>query len=324
MKIYKLLALLLFYKYLHFFENKYSFSSGSFLLSLFQWTKYIIYWNVSTLTLYPGLNFTLIKTQNIPLNIIKRVLYIPLKMIDGIFSRINYILFLLFLLLFNIPTLFLCIFLLPLSRLKRNELVFRFHVHMIESVYNLFFTFEIINQEHYKNVFFKERYIYCPNHQTGDLYLFKLFVNEDKVQHLSVFHDSFAKYVPIVGWIWHILDHVYVQSKKTVEMATNHLLKHKHLSLCIFPEVNKQSKLKFNENVKSGAFQMALNTGIPILPIYHNLGKGIVEAYAYIHYNAHIKIYIGDPIYPKGKTVEELKEEYVKQMKTIENTYFMQ
>ena len=241
-----------------------------------------------------------------------------------ILKRLYYILFFTLILLFNIPTLFLCIFLLPLNRLKRKELVFRFHAYVIGFVYNLFFTFEIINQEHYKNVFFKERYIYCPNHQTGDLYLFKLFVNEDKVQHLSVFHDSFSKYVPIVGWIWKILDHVYAQSKKTIEFVTNHLLKHKHLSLCIFPEGKKAYDLKFYENVKSGAFQISLNTGIPILPIYHNLGKGLNDKYVILNYNAHMKIYIGDPIYPEGKTVDELKEEYVKQMKTIENTYFMQ
>ncbi len=31
-----------------------------------------------------------------------------------------------------------------------------------------------------------------------------------------------------------------------------------------------------------------------------------------------MKIYIGDPIYPKGKTAEELKQEYITQMKNIE------
>lgn len=237
-------------------------------------------------------------------------------------KRILYICLLLFLLLFNIPTLLVWVILLPINKKKRNEIVYRCHVYIIKFVYRIFFTFEIINKEHYKNIFFKQQYLFCPNHQSEDIHLFQLSVYNYNITQTVILHSNFDRYIPIISWIWNILDHIFVQPKKTVEMATEHLLKNKHLSLALFPEVKKQYNLKFNENVKTGAFQISFNTGIPILPVCHNMGIGVNSKYACINYGKKIKFYIGDPIFPEGKSVEQLKEEYIQQMKTIESTYF--
>ncbi len=241
-----------------------------------------------------------------------------------ILQRINYFLLFILLLLFNIPILFLWLFLLPMDKIKRNRILFKYHVKIVDFVYSLFFDFEILNKNHYKDVLFKQRYLYCSNHQSGDVLLLALYYTRNKLQETIVLHDIFAKYCPVIGWIWLILDHIIInlKTKNTVNIVTNNLLNHKHLSLLMFPEGKKAYDLKFNTNVKTGAFQISSNTNIPILPIYHNMGVAINDKYMILNYGTKIKCYIGDPIYPEGKSVEEIKNEYVNQMVTIEKKYF--
>ena len=241
-------------------------------------------------------------------------------------KKINYIIFMLLLLILNVPTLLIWFILLPINKKTRNEYVFRMHMFVAKIVYNLFFTIQIINKEHYQNVFFKERYIYCPNHQTIDLYLLTLVINDNKFnQIITVSLEILLLTVPILSWVWYILGYIFVKTKKdnVVKKTVTQLMNYNHLSLYIFPEGKQNSHLIFREDrVKTGAFRISLETGIPILPIYHNLGLGMCHEPFYLNYGAQMKIYIGDPIYPEGKTVDELKEEYIKQLRMIENTYF--
>lgn len=241
-----------------------------------------------------------------------------------ILKRIYYILFILSLLVFNIPTLVVWVSLLPIREDKRKDIVYRYHIRTIEFVYSIFFTFEIINEDHYKNIFFKQRYLICPNHQTEDMHLFQLGIYENKIQYVTPVHSMFDKYVPIIGWIWRIFGHIFVSSydNTLTNISTKYLFDNTNKSLVLFPEAKKQFSLKFNENVKDCVFEISINTNIPILPVYHNMGTGVNNQYIYLNYGSHIKIYIGDQIYPKEKTVEQLKEEYVNQMKKIENNYF--
>ncbi len=242
--------------------------------------------------------------------------------------KINYIIFCFLLLFLNIFTLLIWFILLPFNKKIRNEIVYRTHMLITTILYKLFFTIRIINKVHYKNIFFKERYIICPNHQTIDIYLYTLNILNNNFKYITTILDKILLYrVPILSWIWYLLDYKFVDPKKSniTNITIKQLNENNHLSLIIFPEGKLSEDLKFKEErVKTGAFQIALNTGLPILPIYHNLGLGLEHTNKplALNYGASMKIYIGDPIYPDGKSVEQLKQEYIAQMKSIEEKYF--
>lgn len=150
---------------------------------------------------------------------------------------------------------------------------FKYYYWTLRKLYGSCFTIEIINKEHYENVFNKERCIYVMNHQTYDAYL--LVLSRQKV---SCCVRSWSLYIPIVGPLWYLLQFVFVK-KDTVNAILKRLKSDDSLSLAIFPEGTRNSECIFRpDKVRNGAFIIAKELNLPLMPFYHTLGLCINDS----------------------------------------------
>jgi 1-acyl-sn-glycerol-3-phosphate acyltransferase len=242
-------------------------------------------------------------------------------------KQFQYFLFHLLLILLNIFTLIVVIF--------NKKYGFIMYNKTIKIIYHLFFKINIINKEYYLNTFFSPsniknkymNYIYCPNHQSIDIYMQGLnSYNNYNKESISIVKQT-SIFFPILGLIWYLLDYIFIdRSKKmnTTDYVSKFLIKNKNYSIGIFPEGTRQYNLKFNKDIiKTGPFVISTNTNIPILPIYHNIGKAINDKNFTIKFGETIHILIGKPLYPnKYNTIDEYKNEYIKQMLELEKEFY--
>jgi len=216
-------------------------------------------------------------------------------------------------LVMNIPVLFFGL----LTQLLHNDnyYVYQYYNWSLRTLYESFFTLEIINEDHYNAVFDKQRYLYVMNHQTYDAYLVTL-----STQKVSCCIRSWSIYIPVIGQLWYLLDFVFIKNgKDTVRSIIHKLSSANSLSLAIFPEGTRNSDCIFRpDKVKSGAFIIAKELNLPLMPFYHTLGECINDTTKTIHFGKKIKIMVGKPIYPANKTIEEIKHEFCSQIIELE------
>jgi 1-acyl-sn-glycerol-3-phosphate acyltransferase len=182
-------------------------------------------------------------------------------------------------------------------------------------LYASFFVIDIVNKAHYEAVFNKERCVYVMNHQTYDALLPAL--SSRKVAGCV---RSWSISIPIIGQLWYLLNFVFVKKgTNTVERAITKLKTDSMLSLGIFPEGTRNSECTFRPDVvKNGAFIISKKMNLPLIPFYHTIGQCINDSTWSINTQRPIRIWIGHPIYPEAKTVDELKTEFISQMIALE------
>lgn len=234
------------------------------------------------------------------------------------FKHLQYFLFHFLLILINISTLIVAIF--------NKKYGFIIYNKCTKLVYNLFFKINIINEEYYLKIFFLNRFIYCPNYQSIDIYMQILNIYKNSNKECIAVVKQTSIFLPILGQIWYLLDYIFVdRSKKmnTTDYVSEFLIKNKNYSIGIFPEGTRQYNCKFNKDIiKTGPFVISKKTNIPILPIYHNIGKAINDKKFTIKFGETINILIGEPMYPdEYETIEKYKDEYIKQMLELEKQF---
>jgi 1-acyl-sn-glycerol-3-phosphate acyltransferase len=108
--------------------------------------------------------------------------------------------------------------------------------------------------------------------------------------------------VPVIGWYLRMADYIVVDrgnevSKEEMLEKSSDCLK-KGISIMIFPEGTRS----LNNEIgffKRGAFQLALQAKVPILPVLIDGTGGILPKHGLIFSSGHhIRIRVMDPIYP--------------------------
>ena len=169
----------------------------------------------------------------------------------------------------------------------------------------------------------KQNYIFVPNHQCYiDSWTLRI------LPHFPVLLVAidFARKVPIIGGILVFCDTTFKTLKKEfepegiTENIIGKLKKDNSLSLFIFAEGGRQLDMTFNNKVRTGAFHISKALNYDIVPIYESYGSILsdkAQAY-YPSYYGKVHVVTGFPISPHGKTVDQLKEEYITQMNALQ------
>jgi 1-acyl-sn-glycerol-3-phosphate acyltransferase len=112
--------------------------------------------------------------------------------------------------------------------------------------------------------------------------------------------------VPVIGWYLKMADYIVVnrgdeESKADMLERSYNCLK-KGISIMIFPEGTRS----LNNEIgffKRGAFQLAIQAQVPILPVLIDGTGGILPKHGYIFGSGHkIRIRVLDPVYPDSFT----------------------
>lgn len=184
--------------------------------------------------------------------------------------------------------------------------------YFIWQIYNLCYSkifFKIKITDYRDETDKNENYIFLPNHHSSlDGVLFFLtypFKVVTVIKHTLL-------YVPFLGQCFYFLNFIFVDRRKTNNLITiisSRIAKSKE-SILIFPEGTRNYKPNSLKKLHLGAFIIASETGVPIVPIYFDTINKINDKLYSVKFNQVINIIIGKPIITSNKTVEELMNEY--------------
>ena len=142
----------------------------------------------------------------------------------------------------------------------------------------------------------RKAYVMVSNHQSGAdiLVLFKLMIHFKWVSKWSLF------WLPFIGW--NMAMNRYIALKRGKKSSINRMVEKCTLvlkegnSVMIFPE-GTRSKDGNVQQFKTGAFRIALETGVPILPIaICGTSRAIRKGGLMIHRNHDMEVAILDPV----------------------------
>lgn len=130
--------------------------------------------------------------------------------------------------------------------------------------------------------------------------------------------------VPVIGWYLKMADYIVVD-RGNEESKTNMLNKsfeclNNGVSIMMFPEGTRSADNKIGF-FKRGAFQLAMQAGIPILPVLLDGTGGILPKHGLIFGSGYqIKVKVLDPVLPSGFNVESPEElaEHFSRMMTMQ------
>jgi 1-acyl-sn-glycerol-3-phosphate acyltransferase len=110
--------------------------------------------------------------------------------------------------------------------------------------------------------------------------------------------------VPVIGWYLKMADYITVDrgnDESKTEMLERSLIELKRgNSIMIFPEGTRSSDSQIGF-FKRGAFQLALEANIPVLPVLIDGTGGILPKHGYrFGYGYHIQIKVLDPVFPSA------------------------
>jgi 1-acyl-sn-glycerol-3-phosphate acyltransferase len=161
-----------------------------------------------------------------------------------------------------------------------------------------------------------KQYVYMANHSSFLDPVVTASMNHTPV---SVAID-YAKYVPFLGWNMILMAYPFVKSPpEYVPTGITHMYSkllndsdNSDLALSIFPTGKRifvKDDIDLND-LKSGGFVIAKQTGADIIPVYHNL----IDAFNDVTktYDSDKKVYcvMGEPIKTDGITVQDLQLSY--------------
>ena len=108
--------------------------------------------------------------------------------------------------------------------------------------------------------------------------------------------------VPFLGWYLKMADYITVnrgdEESKAMMMARSYQSLINGISIMIFPEGTRSPDRQIGY-FKKGAFQLAIQTGKPILPVLIEGTGGILPKHGLLFRSGHkIRIRVMDPVYP--------------------------
>ncbi|VBB18951.1 hypothetical protein YASMINEVIRUS_1483 [Yasminevirus sp. GU-2018] len=231
--------------------------------------------------------------------------------------------FLLFcmLFLFQLPTTLVLIAIYPLKFLTKSRYPVDFAHYVFKTcvgaINSIFFK---VDYEYTAQINPEERYVYMPNHQS---WVDGVLVKGLTCNRVLVVVTKYAKYIGVFGFNLIMLGFPFVDKNKTKQKGetgltgtyTDYLKEHTDTTLIIFPEGHRHFTRDFKiEDIKSGGFVIAKNTGQKIIPAYHNLIDGFNDKK--MEYDPTKKIFciVGTPIDTTDKSIEDIKLDYYNEM----------
>ncbi|GLQ32926.1 lysophospholipid acyltransferase family protein [Litoribrevibacter albus] len=119
-------------------------------------------------------------------------------------------------------------------------------------------------------------------------------------------------WIPFFGWAYSLLKPIAINRgdkqnarAQVLEQGSQYL--NSGIWVLIFPEGTRNPPKKLGRYARSGA-ALAINAGVPVLPIAHNSGHFYINK-EFIKYPGTIQVHIGQPISSEGKTAEQLTDE---------------
>jgi 1-acyl-sn-glycerol-3-phosphate acyltransferase len=118
--------------------------------------------------------------------------------------------------------------------------------------------------------------------------------------------------VPVIGWYLKMADYIVIdrgnEESKTEMLEKSYTCLKKGVSIMIFPEGTRS----LNNEIgffKRGAFQLALQANVPLLPILIDGTGGILPKHGLIFGSGHeIQIKVLDPVYPDSFETDSPEE----------------
>jgi 1-acyl-sn-glycerol-3-phosphate acyltransferase len=125
------------------------------------------------------------------------------------------------------------------------------------------------------------------------------------------------KKVPVLGWYLRMADYIIVdrgnEESKAEMLDKSYRCLKKGISIMIFPEGTRSADNEIGL-FKRGAFQLAIQAQVPILPVLIDGTGGILPKHGYVFGSGHyIKIRVLDPVMPadfETENPEELAEKF--------------
>lgn len=179
-----------------------------------------------------------------------------------------------------------------------------------------------IEHHNKSNVDTSKRYIYMANHQS---YIDPIIGGIIKIKSVIPV-AGYLKYIPLMGYnaIFSGAPFVkYTPKTKTRPRITDIMISilksDTRMAMTLFPEGQRNFEDNFKlEDIKTGGFVTAIDVGIDIVPVYHNMMDRYDDVKMEYHTDKKIYCVWGEPIKVEGKTIDQLKNEYYERMKELQ------
>ncbi|GHT70402.1 hypothetical protein AGMMS50239_38760 [Bacteroidia bacterium] len=158
----------------------------------------------------------------------------------------------------------------------------------------------------------RQSYIFVSNHQGSyDIFLIYGYIG----QAIKWVMKQSLRKIPLVGYACERAGFIFVDNSsaqaaaKTIQIAESKLKN--GASIVIFPEGSRSQTGKMNK-FKKGAYQMALDLKLPIVPVTINGSFNILPIHTYLIHPHKMELIIHDPIETDSIQVENIREAAVK------------
>jgi len=193
-----------------------------------------------------------------------------------------------------------------------GERFFSYYPCVIWSRLICIFTFCRVKVEGKEKIDRKQSYIFIANHQGAyDVFLVFGYIGQSIKW---VMKQSLRK-IPLVGIACEVAGHIFVDNSspqaaaKTVKQAEEKLRNGASVAIC--PEGSRTRTGKMGA-FKKGAFQLALNLKLPIVPITINGSYDVMPVNSFLINPHKMEIIIHDPVYIDDDRPENLRDLAVK------------
>ncbi len=152
----------------------------------------------------------------------------------------------------------------------------------------------------------KQSYVFVANHQGAfDIFLVYGFLN----QNIKWVQKQSLRKIPLVGKASEIAGHVFVDNSSAVSRAITIQKAKKQIvdgvSMMMFPEGSRTRDGKLGR-FKRGAFQIAIDMGLPIVPLTINGSYDVLNARSRIIHPGKMELIIHKPISTENLTEKDI------------------
>jgi 1-acyl-sn-glycerol-3-phosphate acyltransferase len=152
----------------------------------------------------------------------------------------------------------------------------------------------------------KQSYVFVANHQGAfDIFLVYGFLN----QNIKWVQKQSLRKIPLVGKASEIAGHVFVDNSSAVSRAITIQKAKKQIvdgvSMMMFPEGSRTRDGKLGR-FKRGAFQIAIDMGLPIVPLTINGSYDVLNARSRIIHPGEMELIIHKPISTENLTEKDI------------------
>jgi 1-acyl-sn-glycerol-3-phosphate acyltransferase len=189
-----------------------------------------------------------------------------------------------------------------------GERFFSYHPGVWWSKLTCMITFCPVKITGQKRLNKKQSYVFVSNHQSAyDIFLIYGYLGQPIKW---VMKQSLRK-IPLVGFACEKAGFIFVDTSspqaaaRTIHEAERRLKS--GASIAIFPEGSRTKTGKINA-FKKGAFQMALDLKLPVVPVTINGSYEVMPTHSYLIYPHKMELVIHEPIPASAVTAENLRE----------------